>query len=215
MLTGDQNIAVVQWVVQYQIRDAKAYLFRVRDPEDTLRDVGEAAMRRIVGDRSVNELFTTGRAEVAAEARVLLQRMLNRYNPGINVVTVELQDVSPPKPVEPAFNAVNQAQQERDQRRNEGMRAYQKAIPQAEGQAKKLLAAAEGYQIERINRAQGEVAEFVAVYEEYRKAPKVTRQRMYLEMAVDVFPRIKNKHVLDKQSGALPLLNLGGKVVAP
>jgi len=214
MLTGDQNIAVVQWVVQYKIRNAKAYLFRVRDPEDTLQDASEAAMRRIVGDRSVSELFTTGRAEVANEAKRVLQELLNRYNPGISVVTVELQDVSPPKPVAPAFNAVNEAQQERDQSKNEGMRAYQQAIPQAEGEARKILAAAEGYKIERINRAQGEVAEYKAVLAEYKKAPRITRQRMYLEMAEQVFPKIRNKYVMDGAHGPLPLLNLT-KAVKP
>ena len=172
-------------------------------------------MRQIVGDRSVNELFTTGRAEVAREAAQLLQRTLDRYRTGIKVVTVELQDISPPGPVAPAFNAVNEAQQVRDQKRNEGMRAYQKAIPQAEGEARQLLAAAEGYKVQRINRAKGEVAEFQAVYGEYKKAPRIMRQRMYLEMAERVFPSIRNKYVLDKSGSALPLLNLTKTPVSP
>lgn len=213
MLTGDQNIAVVEWVVQYRIRDARAYLFNTREPEDTLRDAAEAAMRQIVGDRSVNELFTTGRGEVASEARRVLQEIINEYHTGIAVVTVELQDISPPKPVAPAFDAVNQAQQERDQKKNEGMRAYQQAIPQAEGEARQRLAAAEGYKVQRINRAAGEVAEFQAVYSEYKKAPRIMRQRMYLEMAETVLPQVKNKYVLDKTGGTLPLLNLGKGLV--
>lgn len=212
MLTGDLNAAVVEWVVQYRIRDPYKFLFEVRNVEETLRDMSEAVMRRAVGDRTVNEVLTIGRAEVAAKVQVDLQELVNEYQMGISVDQIVLQDINPPDPVKPSFNAVNEAQQEREKLINQAQSEYNREIPRASGEAEQTIQEAEGYALNRVNRAEGDAAAFNALYDEYRKAPDVTRRRIYLETMSQVLPQVRNKVIVDdKVRSMLPLLNLDGK----
>ncbi len=216
MLTGDLNVAVVEWIVQFKVQDPRAYLFNVRDIRSTFRDMSEAAMRDVVGDHSVDEVLTVGRERIAAQAKDLLQDINDRYETGISVQQLVLQDVNPPDTVKPSFNDVNEAIQEKERLTNEALAEYNQAIPRARGDAQRVIEEAEGYAAERVNRARGEAARFAAVYEEYRNAPRVTRARMYLETISEVLPRLGQKVILDEEAGnLLPLLNLGGSGVRP
>lgn len=209
MLTGDLNLADVEWVVQYRINNAYNYLFKVRDPESTLRNISEAATRQIVGDRTVNEVLTIGRTEITVKLHQLIQEICNEYNIGIKIEQVVLQDVNPPDPVKAAFNAVNEAQQEKETLINQAKSEYNKVIPKASGEAKATIQKAEGYAIERINNAQGESTRFNDLYNQYIKAPEVTKKRIYLENMTTILSRLGNVIVTD-QNGAnvLPLLQM-------
>lgn len=207
MLTGDLNLANVQWVVQYRVSDPYNYLFKVRDPDNTLRDLSEAVTRQIVGDRTVNEVLTVGRAEIANEVKVLLQDMTREYSLGVQIAQVVLQDINPPESVKQAFNAVNEAQQERETLINEAKSEYNKVIPRARGQAEETIQQAEGYATQRVNNAQGEAARFNALYEEYIKAPEVTKKRIYLETLQEVLPKLGNKIITSENgNNMIPLL---------
>jgi membrane protease subunit HflK len=213
MLTGDLNVAVVEWIVQFRIRDPKAFLFHVRDVPDTFRYMSEAAVRQIVGDHSVDEVITIGRADIALAAKEELQRLCDLYGIGIEVQQLVLQDVNPPDPVRPAFNEVNQAIQEKERSINEAWAEYNQAVPRAQGEAEQLVRAAEGYALERENRALGDSRRFDALYTEYRKAPDVTRKRMYLETMTELLPQLGRKVILDEKArGVLPLLQIDGTV---
>jgi membrane protease subunit HflK len=212
MLTGDLNTVVVDWVVQFRIIDPEAYLFKVRNAQGSFRDMAEAVMREVVGDRTVNEVITIGRQEVALVVLAQLQELADLYEIGIQVDQVVLQDVAPPDPVKPAFNKVNQAEQQKSQLISEAQSEYNKVIPRARGEAEQTVLAAEGYALDRVNRAEGEAARFNAFYAEYRKAPDVTRQRIYLETMREVLPKAGRKIVVDDEiRGLLPLLDLGGR----
>ena len=209
MLTGDLNLADVEWVVQYRIDSPYNFLFQARNPESTLRDISEASMRQVVGDRTVNEVLTVGRMEVASKAMEMIQRLCDEYSLGVKVDQVVLQDVNPPDQVKAAFNEVNQAQQEKETLINEARSAYNKVIPKAAGQAKETIQKAEGYALERVNNAQGEVARFTDLYKEYIKAPEVTRRRIYLETMSKVLPQLGQKIITDKSgNNVLPLLQM-------
>ncbi len=209
MLTGDLNLADVEWVVQYRISDPYLYLFKVRDPVNTMRDISEASMREIVGDRTVNEVLTVGRAEIATSAQQKIQELCTEYSLGIKIEQVVLQDVNPPDPVKDAFNAVNQAQQEKETLINQARSEYNKIIPKAKGQADETIQKAEGFATERVNNALGEAARFNALYREYIKAPEVTRQRIYLETMGSVIPRLGQKIITDETgNNVLPLLQM-------
>lgn len=209
MLTGDLNLADVEWVVQYRIEDPYNFLFKVKNPELTLRYMSEAAMRLVVGDRTVNEVLTVGRTEVASRVQVIVQELSNEYSLGIKVDQVVLQDVNPPDAVKAAFNAVNQAQQERATLINEAESEYNKVVPRAKGQAEETVQMAEGYAAERVNNAQGEVSRFNDLYTEYIKAPEVTRRRIYLETMNKVLPKLGNKIITDGEgNNVLPLLQM-------
>ena len=209
MLTGDLNLAVVEWIVQYKIKSARDYLFNVRNATQTLRDISESVMRKVVGDRSVSEVLTTGRMEVAQQVQQDLQKILDSYKSGIKIVTVKLQDVNPPDVVKPAFNDVNEAKQEKEKMINQAWEAYNKKIPLAKGEAKKMIQDAEGYALNRINRAKGDAANFLAVWRAYNSAKDVTRRRLYLETLDEILPKVKRKYILDEsQKGLLPFLPL-------
>lgn len=211
MLTGDLNVADVEWIVQYTIKDPRQFLFNVRDVQLTFRDMTEAAVRQVVGDHSVDEVITTGRASIALQAKDILQDLCDRYETGIDVQQLVLQDVNPPEPVRPSFNEVNEAIQEKERLTNEALAEYNQAIPRARGEALQLIQEAEGYAAARVNRAEGEATRFEAIYEEYRKAPRVTRNRMYLETLNEVLPRVGRKVIVDEDgTNVLPLLNLTG-----
>ena len=213
MLTGDLNVAVVEWIVQYKIRDPYKYLFKFRDAATTFRNMNEAIVRKIIGDNSVDEVITVGRARIESEVREELQALCDLYEIGLEVDQVKLQDVNPPDPVKPSFNEVNEAQQEKERKVNEAWSEYNNEIPRAEGEAEQMIRGAEGYAMERINKAKGDADRFTSIYREYRRAPEVTRKRLYLETINEVFPKMKQKVILDdKQKNILPLLNLGGEV---
>jgi membrane protease subunit HflK len=212
MLTGDLNVAVVEWIVQYRIKDPKLWLFHLREPKQTFRDMSEAAMRKVVGDHSVDEVLTIGREAIALQAREELQRLCDLYRNGIEVQQLVLQDVNPPDAVKGAFNEVNQAIQEKERAINEAWAEYNKAVPRVKGEAEQAVRAAEGYALERVNNAEGDASRFDAVYEEYRKAPGVTKKRIYLETLRELLPRLKKKVILDEKArGVLPFLQLEGK----
>ncbi|MDZ7808243.1 MAG: FtsH protease activity modulator HflK [Gracilimonas sp.] len=209
MLTGDLNLADVEWVVQYRINDPYSYLFKVRNAESTLSDISEAAMRQIVGDRTVNEVLTVGRAEVAIEVQNLVQALVQEYELGITIEQVVLQDINPPNPVKPSFNAVNEAQQQRETLINQAKADYNRVIPRARGEAEATIQKAEGYASERINNAEGEVSRFNDLYTEYIKAPQVTKQRIYLETMEVIIPKMGNKTITDESgNNVLPLLQM-------
>ncbi|HSM13992.1 MAG TPA: FtsH protease activity modulator HflK [Thermoanaerobaculia bacterium] len=211
MLTGDLNIADVEWVVQYRIVDAYAYLFRVRGVRDTFRAMTEAVVRDAVGDRTVNEVLTVGRQEIASLVEQNLQALCDQYETGLKVEQVVLQNVNPPEKVKPSFNAVNQAQQEREERINTAQREYNQVIPRARGEAQQTIERSEGYALDRVNRSEGDAARFTALYEEYRKAPEVTRRRLYLETMGRVLPKAGRIVIVDEDvRGVLPLLDLDG-----
>ena len=211
MLTGDLNVAVVEWIVQYRVADVYDYLFKVRNVEETFRDMNEAVMREVVGDRTVTEVLTIGRQDIEVTAQVRLQRLSDQYENGIRIEQVVLQDVNPPDPVKPSWDEVNQAQQQRDQLINEALTDYNSVIPRARGEAEQAILQAEGYAVSRVNRAEGDAARFIAVYDEYRQAPEVTRRRMYLETMSSMMARVPGKVILDSNAqGILPLLPLDG-----
>jgi membrane protease subunit HflK len=212
MLTGDLNVGVVEWIVQYKIKDPYAFLFKVRNVEATFRDMSEAAMRQVVGDHSVDEVLTIGREQIAGMAKDLLQLLCDKYETGIDVQQLVLQNVNPPDPVKPSFNEVNQAIQEKERLTNEAWSDYNQAIPRARGEAQRTIQESEGYATERVNRAQGEAARFDSIFQEYRKAPRVTRDRLYLETLNEMLPRVGKMVILDEaQQGVLPILNLGAE----
>lgn len=209
MVTGDLNAASVEWVVQYRITQPQQYLFQIREPADTLRDVSESVMREVVGDRTVDEVITIGRQDIEVEALRRMQGLAKRYNLGVSIDQVQLKNVNPPAPVRESFNEVNQAQQEKERLINEARRDYNKVIPLAEGEKDQRIREAEGYKLKRVNEAEGDVARFSAVFAQYQKAPEVTKQRLYLETMQAVLPKVQNKIIVDSQmQGLLPLLNL-------
>ena len=209
MLTGDLNMIDVQWVVQFRIEDPIKFLYELRHSILTLRDISESVMRRVVGNRLGSDVLTVGRVEIQQQAREDIQAVMNLYDSGIHIITVELQDVVPPKAVQPAFNEVNEARQERERMINEAQKQANQEIPRASGEALRAIAEAEGYATERVNRAQGESTRFSAVLKEYREAPEVTRSRLYLETLSEVLPRVGRVVVMQENHvGPLPLLQL-------
>ena len=213
MLTGDLNVADVEWIVQYKIKDPYNFLFKLRDAESTFHYMNEAIVRKIVGDNSVDEVITVGRARMALEAKEELQSLCDLYEIGIEVNQLIFQDVNPPDPVKPSFNEVNEALQEKERKINEAWSEYNQEIPKARGEAEQMIRAAEGYATERVNNAEGDANRFKAIYREYARAPLVTRKRLYLEAINEILPKMNKKIIFDEQQkNILPLLNLGEEV---
>ena len=219
MLTGDLNVAVVTWTTQFRIDDPYKYLFKVRNlfdatgeaSTDTFRDMNEAVMRAVIGDRSVNEVLTIGRVEIASEVERRLQELCDQYETGIKIEQIVLQDVDPPDQVRPAFNEVNQAQQEKERMINEARADYNRVIPRARGEAQQTITQADGYATDRVNRAKGDADLFKSLLAAYQRSPEVTRQRIYLETMEAVYPNVRQKIILDASlEGILPLLSLTG-----
>ena len=208
MLTGDLNVAVVPWVTQYRINDPYKYLFKVQDQQVTLRDLSEATMRRVIGDRSINEVISK-REEIAAAAKLALQKELDRAELGIKVVTIEMKKTNVPEAVQPSFNEVNQAIQEKEQMIYQAKKAYNKVIPEAKGNASKTIKTAQGYAISVLNTAQGDAARFSDLYDAYKNAKDVTRRRLFLDAMQQILPKMGKKYIMDEsQRNILPLLNL-------
>jgi len=209
MLTGDLNAAEVEWIVQYRIKDPYKFLFRIRNSVGTFRDINEAVMREVVGDRTVDEVLTIGRQEIASTVALKVQALCDQYETGLKVEQVVLQDVNPPESVKPAFNEVNEAQQEREKLINQALSEYNKVIPRARGEAERTIEKAKGYALERVNNASGEASRFDSVFKEYMKAKEVTRQRIYLETMNDVMQKVGRKLITDEDvTGILPLFQL-------
>jgi membrane protease subunit HflK len=212
MVTGDLNAALVEWVVQYRIEDPRQYLFDVRNPGETLRDLSEAAMREVIGDRTVDELITIGRQDIEIEALARMQDLSKRYHLGIRVDQVQLKNVNPPSQVQASFNEVNKAQQDRENAINIANGDYNKAVPKAKGEADQTIRGAEGYRFKRVNEAEGDVAAFSAVLQEYVKAPEITRTRLYLETMSEILPQMGQKIIVDESlRQLLPILPLSTK----
>lgn len=211
MLTGDLNVGVVPWTVQYRIKNPYDYLFKVKDTLQFLRDMSEASMRLVVGDRSINEVINN-RPEIATDAKEKLQKELDEAKTGIEIITVQLGNTNVPPPVQDSFNEVNQAVQEKEKIIYQAKEEYNRVIPKAKGEADQTIKEAEGYAKERVNQAKGDAARFMAQYQEYAKAKDVTRRRLYLEMISNVFPNLGEIYIFDSnQKNILPLLNLGEK----
>lgn len=209
MVTGDLNAALVEWVVQYRIAEPVKFLFKVREPSATLRDVSESVMREVVGDRTVDEVITIGRQEIESQVLIKMQTLATKYAMGINIDQVQLKNINPPKPVQASFNEVNQAKQEKEKLINDARRDYNKVIPLAEGEKDQRIREADGYRLKRINEAEGDAARFNALLVEYSKAPEVTRQRIYIETMQAVLPAIRSKIIIDEKTHrVLPFLDL-------
>ena len=198
MVTGDLNSALVEWVVQYRITDPEKFLFDVREPSQTLRDLSEAAMREVIGDRTVDEIITIGRQEIEETVLLRISEFAKLYQLGVSINQVQLKNVNPPEPVQPSFNEVNRAQQDRENAINLANGEYNKAVPRARGEADQKIRAAEGYRFKRINEAEGDVTAFNQVLEQYLKSPDVTRTRLYLETAGAVLPQAKQLIIVDE-----------------
>ncbi|MBC75489.1 MAG: FtsH protease activity modulator HflK [Halobacteriovoraceae bacterium] len=210
MLTGDLNVAEVQWVVQYQISNPFKFLFKTSEPVRNIRDVSESIMRRVVGDIMVTEVLTTGRVGIAGDAKQLMQEVLDKYNMGVLIRSIKLQDVNPPKKVQASFNDVNAAKQEQEKMINQAEQAYNKVIPEAKGKAKKLVSEAQGYAQAVVNRAEGDADRFSEIYREYIKAPEITQKRLYLETMEELFSRMEDVVIIDsKVKGLLPVFGKG------
>ncbi|HEX9820974.1 MAG TPA: FtsH protease activity modulator HflK [Methylomirabilota bacterium] len=203
MLTGDLNVIDVQWIVQYRIEDPVRYLFRVRESGQTIRDIAEAVMRRIVGNRLGSDVLTVGRVAVSTEMKEEMQKILSAYETGVRLVTVELQDVTPPDSVKPAFNEVNEARQDRERTINQAQEQANREIPRARGEAARTITEAEGHAVERVNRASGEATRFLAILDQYQAAPDVTRRRLYLEALGAMLPEAKALYIVDGDQKAL------------
>lgn len=213
MLTGDLNIIDVEWIIQYRISDPKAWTFNVMNDErvKTIRDVSRSVINMLVGDRAIMDVMGVERSAIQAAGVVLMNETFNSYGLGINVFAVQLKNVFPPSGVQAAFDDVNKAQQDLERLINEGQQAYNEEVPKARGEAEQRIQEAQGYAAERVNNARGDVARFNSVYEEFRRAPEVTRQRLYYEMVEDVFSGEDKTIMIDRNlENFLPLRNLGG-----
>ena len=209
LLTGDLNIADVEWVVQFQIIDPLKYLFQIRRPVAALRDLSESVTSLVVGDRTVTEVLTEGRTETQNKVEELLKEKLAEYNTGLKVVKVILQEINPPETVKPAFNAVNEAKQEKEKLINDALKDYNQVVPKASGTAKKLISEAEGYALQRVNEAKGDADRFDAIRGQYDKAKEVTRKRLYLETMSEILPSFEEVYILDDKSNQpIPILQL-------
>lgn len=209
MITADKNVIQLNWVVQYRIRDPEYFLFNIKDPTAAVKDISESVIRRLVGNRDFDYVLNN-RAELADSTMVEMQELLDKYDSGIQLVVVQLQDLNPPDPVRPSFNEVNEADQDKIRLGNEAQKEYNTKIPKAKGTANKMIEEAEGYAIERTNRAEGDAARFNSIYAEYQKAKTVTKTRMYVETLETVLPNVSEIVVLDQgKKGVIPLLNLG------
>lgn len=210
MLTHDENIVLVDFNVQYQVSEARKFLFSMRDPEDTLRQAAEAAVRSVVGSNSMDTILSSQGAELVSKARTELQKTLDSYDCGITVTEVSFQNVSPPQEVKSAFDDVNNAREDKQRIENEATAYSSKVIPEARGDAARITAEAAGYKAERIARAQGEADRFELVRKAYEQAPDVTRERLWLETLEDVMA--KNPKVFDGGRGKnLIYLPIDGK----
>lgn len=211
MLTGDENIVDAELIVQYKIKDPLNYLFNFIGPELTMREASEASLRTVVGRHNIDEALTSGKLMIQEETKELLQSILDKYETGVQVVAVQLQDVSPPKQVIDSFKDVASAKEDKNRMINEAEGYRNNVIPKARGEAQSMILEAEGFRESRISRAEGDVAKFKAILKEYSKAKDVTRKRLYLEAMEEILPGLEKYIVPSGEDGnLLNLLNLGG-----
>jgi membrane protease subunit HflK len=209
MLTGDLNIIEVEWVIQYRVVDPVAWTFNVLERTTTIRDVSRSVINMLVGDRAIMDIMGPERSTIEAEGTIFMNDTFRSYGLGIDVIAVKLQNIDPPAGVQEAFDDVNKAEQDMNRLINEGQQAYNAEIPRARGEADQLVQIAQGYGSERVNRANGDAARFNSVYEEYRKAPDITRRRLYYEMIEEVFKDDTDTVIIDRNfENFLPLKNL-------
>ena len=209
MLTGDLKIAEVHWVVQFKIKDAADYIFNVKNVTNTIRDVSQATMRLMIGDRSFSEVLQAERRAISDNAKEHMQAILDKYNSGISIQMVQLQSVVPPSPVADSFNEVNRAKQEQETAINEAWQAYNKQIYNIEGEAERMINEARGYAIERVNTARGDSALFSSVLKEYSQSPGITKDRMYLEAMEKVLSKVNDKVIVSSElKNFLPFMNV-------
>jgi membrane protease subunit HflK len=209
MVTGDLNAAMIEWAVQYQISDSYNYVFNFRDPAKTLRDLAEAVMREVVGDRTVDEVLTIGRTEMETNALTRMRELVSALHMGVSIEQIQLRQVGPPAQVRSSFDEVNRAKQEKEQLINQADGEYNKVIPKASGEAEQKIAAAEGYAQKRVNEAEGDAARFNALLAEYKKAPEVTKKRLYLETMTGVLANTPGKVIIDEKAPQfLPMMPL-------
>jgi membrane protease subunit HflK len=209
MVTGDLNSSLVEWVVQYRIVEPETYLFDVREPDQTLRVLSESVMREVIGDRTVDEIITIGRQEIEETALTRMRELAKRYHLGMLINQVQLKNVDPPELVQPSFNEVNRAQQDRENAINIANGEYNKVVPRARGIADQRIREAEGYRFKRVLEAEGDASAFTQVLQQYLKAPEITRTRLYLETLGDVLPHAKQSIIVDESvQQILPMLPL-------
>jgi len=209
MLTGDLNIVDVEWIIQYRIVDSAAWLFNVQDRTQTIRDISQSVVNTLVGDRAILDVMSTERTNIEIQAQELMNENFDSLGLGINVISVKLQNIIPPEGVQAAFEDVNKASQDMERFINEGKEAYNKEIPLVQGKAEQQIQIAEGYAIERVNKAKGDVARFMAVYEEYKKNPQITKERLYLETMEEIFTNSEGSTLIDKNlDNVLPIKDL-------
>ena len=202
MLTGDLNIIDVKWIIQYQIINPRFWLFNVENQQKTIRDISQSVTNQLVGDRTIFDVIGSERASIEQKGQDLMNGYFKLYNLGVRVTTVKLQNIVPPAgAVQDAFEDVNKAIQDRSRLINEGKESYNRAIPRARGEAQKTIQEAEGYATEKVNKAKGDIARFLAVFNEYKKSPKVTRMRLYYEMFEEVFKEAGETDIIDKKLG--------------
>jgi membrane protease subunit HflK len=210
MLTGDLNIIEVEWIIQYRIVDPGAWVFNVMERTRTIQDVSRSVINMLVGDRTIMDIMGPQRSAIESAGAEFMNETFRGYGLGIDVIAVKLQNIDPPAGVQEAFDDVNKAEQDMNRLINEGQQVYNAEIPKARGERERIIQEAQGYKTERINRANGDVARFNAVYDEYRRAPEVTRQRLYYEMIEDVFKESDGTVILDRNfDNFLPLRDLG------
>jgi membrane protease subunit HflK len=211
MLTGDLNIVDVEWIIQYRIVDPKQWLFGVLEKEQTIRDISRSVINELVGDRAILSVMGSERTSIETLALDMMNTNFDNLGLGISVIAVKLQNIVPPSGVQDAFEDVNKATQDMNRFINEGKEAYNAEIPKAQGEADRLLQVAQGYAAERVNMAKGDVARFNAVYEEYKRSPKVTKERIYLETMDEIFGSEKKPELIDGElDNVLPVKTLGG-----
>lgn len=211
MLTGDLNIINVEWIIQYKIENPKQWLFGVYEKKNTIRDISRSVINELVGDRAILSIMSTERNDIEIQAKMKMNENFDALGIGIKVYDVKLQNIVPPEGVQEAFEDVNKAQQDMNRFINEGKEAYNSQVPKAQGEADRLLQQAEGYAAERVNMAKGDVARFNAVYEEYKRSPKVTRERLYLETMEEILTSGEKSDIIDSElKNVLPVKTLGG-----
>ena len=213
MLTGDLNIVDVEWIIQYRITDSRAWVFNVMERERTISDVSRSVINMLAGDRAIMDIMSPERSAIEIAGADLMNETFKSYGLGINVIAVKLQNIDPPAGVQAAFDDVNKAIQDMNRLINEGMQLYNEEIPKAKGEAERVVLVAQGYAAERVNRAKGDVARFNSVYDEYRRSPDVTRQRLYYEMIEEVFKDADGMTIIDRNlNNFLPMMNVRGAV---
>jgi membrane protease subunit HflK len=215
MLSGDQNIVDVRFSVAYEVNDPKAYLFKVANPDEMVQQVAESAMREVVGRRPAQDIFRDDRQGIAEDVRGTVQSTLDQYGAGLRVNAISIEDAAPPREVADAFDEVQRAEQDEDRFVEESNQYSNQKLGQARGQAAQVREEAAAYKNRVVLEAQGEAKRFISVYDEYAKAPEVTRRRIYLETMEDVLQK-SNKVIVDQEGGPgvvpyLPLTELQGR----